>query len=101
MKYKSVYEPAWQKLKANGHITLVISKGLHKRIYKAVTKRKNKDSLWLFQCAEQQVYYAISYELSDNGLILTIKLTPKWLNLPPKVPKPIGRPKKIITLADI
>ena len=67
------YETIWVKIKTEGSCTLVANPSLHKRIKKAVTKEKWKDTSYKVQWDledREQPHLEISHPLDSSGKIL-------------------------------
>lgn len=74
MAQVSRYAPVWETLKQKKIAEIVIAPGLHKRIFKAIGKRKNLDTAYHFRNSLNDERYKLIYELSENKRVMTIKL---------------------------
>ena len=74
MMKSSVYAAAWNKLKSNPNAPLVIAAhpAYHRRIYKAIIKRKNEDAVFHYELTEQSKKSKLSKE--SEGHVLKIRL---------------------------
>ena len=67
------YETIWLKIKTEGSCTLVANPSLHKRIKKAVTKEKWKDTSYKVQWDlddREQPHLEITHPLDERGKIV-------------------------------
>lgn len=74
MTCRSKYADSWDTLKRAGIVKLSITPGLHIKLIPAINRRKKRDRLYQFQCAEEGKKYRLRYSLSENGRIMTIRL---------------------------
>lgn len=72
----SRYTPIWLKLKADHKVSVVIPSPLHKRLIKAVIKRKDEDVTYKFILGEQGKKARLKYSVQEN--VIHFKLT-FWL----------------------
>lgn len=72
----SRYQPIWDQLKEKHKAELVAPVVLHRRIIKAVTKRKNIDLTYKFLCSEQYKKAVLKYEIQDNKIKFTLVFLP-------------------------
>lgn len=70
---KSRYSPIWEELKKNGTVTIVASPALHKRIVKAVLKRKNLDVGYKFQQSELGYDCFVSHKKIGTQVIFMLR----------------------------
>lgn len=68
-----LYQPAWNTIKLNGSIRLSAEAHLHARIYKAIRKEKDMDTVYKYEMAERGDAGWLSS--SSKGTVLTIVLT--------------------------
>lgn len=68
-----LYQPAWNHIKKEGFIRLSAEAHLHPRIYKAIRKEKDMDTVYKYEMAERGDAGWLSS--SSKGTILTIILT--------------------------
>lgn len=70
----SIYQAAWNQLKNSPDDPLIIAASplLHRRIYKAIIKRKDEDLVFKLQCAEAGL--VLRLRRKSNGGQLTIFL---------------------------
>ena len=73
-----LYQPAWNQLKNNPNIPLVISadQALHRRIYKAIIKEKNIDSVFHLDMDFKGYTTKLSRQSQGNALKITLHLIP-------------------------
>lgn len=73
-----LYQSAWNKLKSDPTKPLVISAGphLHARIYKAIIKEKNIDTVFHLETAESQRTSKLSKRSDGNALVITLTFVP-------------------------
>lgn len=64
----SRYQPIWDQLKAEGKCCIVAHTCLHKRIKKAVIKRKDEDLAFKLLLSEQYKYARLSVSISGNSI---------------------------------
>lgn len=71
-----LYQPAWNKLKKNPNEPLVISahRDIHRRIYKAIRKEKNMDTLYHLELDDEGKRAVLSSTSDGNALIITIQI---------------------------
>lgn len=71
----SRYLPIWNKLKTENKVSVAVPQPLHKRVIKAVIKRKDEDLAFKFliseACAGRKAY--LSYTTQEN--VIHFKLT--------------------------
>lgn len=72
----SRYQPIWDQLKEKHKAELVAPVVLHRRIIKAVTKRKNIDLTYKFLCSEQFKKAVLKYEIDDTKITFRIIFLP-------------------------
>lgn len=72
----SRYQPIWDLLKEKHHAELVAPVVLHRRIIKAVTKRKNIDLAYKFLCSEQYKKAVLKYSVEGNTIKFKIVFLP-------------------------
>lgn len=71
----SRYTPIWRELKTKGKVRLTAPTILHKRIIKAVKKRKDKDLAYRFSLSEDHKKARLVFETDPiNPTILVIHL---------------------------
>lgn len=69
----SQYQPIWNTLKEKHTAKLVAPQAFHRRIIKAVTKRKDVDLGYKFQCSQQDKKAFLYHTSEGNTLTFTIK----------------------------
>lgn len=74
----SRYQPIWDTLKEKRHAKLVAPAVLHKRIIKAVIKRKDVDVGYKFLCAEQFKKARIKYKTTGNIIEFYLQFVPYY-----------------------
>lgn len=72
----SRYQPIWDTIKQTGVATIVAQPHLHKRIIKAVIRRKDIDLTYKFICAESHKKAKLTYEIEGNTVKFTLKFYP-------------------------
>ena len=75
----SRYKPIWDTLKKNGTATVVTNPCLHRRIKKAVIRRKDEDLAYKFMLSESHKRAKLSTRIEGNAIIFTIRFLP-YLN---------------------
>jgi hypothetical protein len=68
----SKYLPIWKSLKETGTCRLTAPPIFHKRIVKAVQKRRDKDLGFLYILKEQNLKHRITYDI--HGTVITFHL---------------------------
>jgi hypothetical protein len=68
----SRYLPIWLQLKEKGECKITAPPQFHKRIVKALKKRRDKDTLFLYQLAESNRKHTIKYKI--NGTVIHFRL---------------------------
>ena len=73
----SVYDPLWNKLKQSPGEPLIIAahSSQHRRIYKAVVKRKYEDVVFQYQLSELGKTSTLSHESVGNTLRIVLTIT--------------------------
>jgi|688.fasta_scaffold737490_1 hypothetical protein len=71
LKY-SKYLPIWKSLKETGHCRITAPPIYHKRIIKAVRKRRDKDVFFLYTLAEKNYTHRMTYTI--NGTVIEFRL---------------------------
>jgi len=72
----SRYQPIWELLKQKHAATIVAPPHLHKRIIKAVIRRKDIDLTYKFVCAESHKKAKLTYTIEGNSVHFTLKFYP-------------------------
>lgn len=72
----SRYQPIWNLLKEKHVAELVAPAALHRRIIKAVIKRKDVDLTYKFLCAEQHRKAKLSYTVEGNKITFRLFFLP-------------------------
>lgn len=72
----SRYQPIWDKLKAELSATIVAPPHLHKRIIKAVIRRKDIDLAYKFICSNSHKRAKLIYEIKGNAITFSLKFYP-------------------------
>lgn len=67
-----MYQPAWNLLKRELQIQISAKPNLHARIYKAIRKEKDMDTIYKMECADRGESATLSS--TSSGLILTIQM---------------------------
>lgn len=62
----SRYLPIWLELKAKGNCRITAPQQFHTRIIKAVKKRRDKDTLFLYTLAETHKKHTIKYKIEGS-----------------------------------
>lgn len=75
----SRYQPIWDTLKKNNHAKLVAPVVLHRRIIKAVIKRKDVDLAFKVECGEQHRKAKLGYRVAGNAIEFYLTYLP-YLN---------------------
>ncbi len=68
----SKYQPIWNQLKAEGICRIVASPLLHRRIKKAVIKRKDEDLGFKLTLAETGKYAKLNVTIEGNTVIFSL-----------------------------
>ena len=73
-----LYQPAWNKLKSKPDEPLIIAANprLHRRIYKAIIKEKNIDTVFHLLLSEQNLTSKLSRVSDNNTLIISLHIIP-------------------------
>jgi len=71
--YSSRYNPVWEILKKDNTVAIAAMPQLHKRVIKAVLKRKNLDIAFKFSQAELGYRCKIEYQITGNTIIFSLK----------------------------
>jgi hypothetical protein len=74
----SKYLPIWNKLKADKHVSVALPPPFHRRLIKAVIKRKDEDLAHKFLLSEAGKKQYLSYEIKDS--VIHFKLSTYYLN---------------------
>lgn len=69
----SKYAPIWNRLKADRKVSVAIPSPLHRRLIKAVIKRKNEDLGYKYLLGEQGKKAILEYTIHEQ--VITFKLT--------------------------
>ena len=80
----SIYQPVWDGLKKYGQMEVISDPRHHKRIKKAIIKRKDLDLVYKLQVAEENKKAVLEFWIDDKDpRKLHIKLTKAtgWRNL--------------------
>jgi hypothetical protein len=72
----SKYLPIWNTLKATSTATVVTHPCLHRRIKKAVIRRKDEDLAYKFALGEQHKRAKLSTRIEGNAIIFTLHYLP-------------------------
>lgn len=74
----SKYYSIWLRLKQSPNVPIKIAahKALHRRIYKAIIKRKYEDSLWHLEMLESELQGTLSKSVVGDTLIVTLTISP-------------------------
>lgn len=72
----SRYQPIWDEIKKSGTATIVAPQILHKRIIKAVIKRKDVDLAYKFLCDEQHRKAKLAYKTEGNLITFSLQFYP-------------------------
>ena len=72
-KQYSKYLPIWNQLKETGECKVTAPPQFHKKIIKAVQKRRDRDPAFLYQLAEANRLHKIQARVS--GTVITFTLT--------------------------
>ena len=68
----SRYQPIWDQLKAEGKCCIVAHPVLHRRIKKAVIKRKNEDLGYKLLLSESCKYAKLSIKSNGNSITFSL-----------------------------
>lgn len=74
----SQYLPIWNKLKADRKVSVALPPPLHRRLIKAVIKRKDRDLAHKFLLSEEGKRQYLSYTIVDS--VIHFKLSTYYLN---------------------
>lgn len=69
----SQYQPIWNTLKEKHTAKLVAPQAYHRRIIKAVTKRKDVDLGYKFLCSQQDKKAILRTSISGNTITFTLE----------------------------
>lgn len=72
----SRYQPIWDMIKKTNKATIVAPPYLHKRIIKAVTRRKDIDITYKFICAESHKRAVMSTKVEGNTIHFSLNFYP-------------------------
>ena len=75
----SKYQPIWNQLKQKHIVSLVAPPIIHKRIIKAVIRRKDLDIAYKFECAELHKRAKLYHSIEGNTITFILKFIP-YLN---------------------
>lgn len=75
----SKYLPIWNELKTKGVATVITHPCLHRRIKKAVIRRKDEDLTYKFILSEQHKRAKLSTRIEGNAITFTLHFLP-YLN---------------------
>ena len=75
MKVVSKYTQVWNKIKTTGRCELVADPKFHKRIIKAVSRKKELDLKYQFQLAEQGRKERINTTIEGTKIIFILNKT--------------------------
>jgi len=70
---KSIYLPTWERLKRINSAEVVARTELHRRIIKAVRKRKDLDVAFKYECEEQNVRAVLLAETYGTVIRFTLQ----------------------------
>ena len=77
----SRYNMIWIKLKRGEEVKISAPREFHRRLRKAITKRRDRDLGFRFQLSEEHKVHRMSFK--SEGAIFTVKLhilsNPKWI----------------------
>jgi hypothetical protein len=68
----SRYQPIWDALKAQGQCRIVAPLPLHRRIIKAVIKRKDEDLGYKLELSEKYKKAKLAYKIEGNTITFTL-----------------------------
>jgi len=74
----SRYQPIWDTLKQKHVAKLVAPEVLHRRIIKAVTKRKNVDLAYKVLCGEQHRKAVLNHSTEGNTITFSLTFIPYY-----------------------
>ncbi len=77
----SKYQPIWNALKVQGEVSIVAFPILHKRIRKAVIKRKDEDLGFKLELSEASKYAVLHIESQGNTLTFKLIYYPLYNSL--------------------
>lgn len=77
----SKYQPIWELIKKDHTAKVVAVSRLHPRIIKAVTKRKDLDTAYKFECGEQHRKAVLSASIEGNTITFYLKFQPYYNSL--------------------
>lgn len=69
----SRYLPIWLELKEKGTCRITAPPHFHARIIKAVKKRRDKDTAFLYELAESHRKHRIGYRINGTVISFTLK----------------------------
>ena len=70
----SRYLPIWIELKQHGICRITAPPHFHKRLIKAVKKRRDKDLAFLYNLQEDNKKHTIKYSIDGSVIIFTLKI---------------------------
>lgn len=70
---QSKYAPIWEKLKTERKVSVAVPRPLHKRIIKAVIKRKDEDVAHKYLLGERGIKAKLHYDIQDSIIHFTLK----------------------------
>jgi len=68
----SRYLPIWKELKAKGKCRITAPPTAHRRIIKAVKKRRDKDTEFLYELAESNKSHRLRIEIAGSIITFTL-----------------------------
>lgn len=74
----SKYQPLWELIRKDHTAKIIASPRLHKRIIKAVTKRKDLDLTYKFMCGESHKKAILSTHIEGNTVTFTLHFQPYY-----------------------
>lgn len=81
---ESIYQPLWETLKLHGHAEVLADTRHHKRIKKAVIKRKDIDLAYKLTVAEENKRAVLHFKICPTDprkILITLTKVTGWRNL--------------------
>ena len=70
-----MYEPIWEKLKAERKVTLAVPEKLQPRVIKAIQKEKYNDIAYKIELSEEDKEAELSFESHQSRVIVILTIT--------------------------
>lgn len=71
-RVRSRYAEIWEQVKKHGYCTVTTAERYHKRLRKAVIKRKDEDLVYKLECAEVGTRYTLATAVAGAEITFTL-----------------------------